>query len=103
MESLQAIFIRNLKEARKRQNITQAKLSELINKSLGFIGDIEVGKSNPSLSTVEDIAKALNVQAFELFLPDPNILSDITIAGNMAEDIKRVLKRYDSYLQSGHI
>ena len=53
--------------------------------------------------TVEDIAKALNVQAFELFLPDPNILSDITIAGNMAEDIKRVLKRYDSYLQSGRI
>lgn len=58
---------------RKMKKITQAKLSEKINKNTSFIGAIEapnvVGRV-PSLDTLFDIAKVLEVPAYKLLMFD---------------------------------
>lgn len=57
---------KNIKKYREEKNLTQQQLADKINKSLNFVGKIEVAFSKPSLDTVIDIAKVLNVKPYEL-------------------------------------
>mgnify|MGYP002773895722 FL=1 len=57
----------NIKKFRKKEGITQQILADKIGKSLNFVGKIEVGFDHPSLYTLIDIAKALNVSLKDLF------------------------------------
>lgn len=50
-----------IKEARNKQCITQAKLSELTGLSRTYIADIESGRNNPSLKTLIKIAKFIHL------------------------------------------
>lgn len=58
---------------RKEKKITQAKLSEKINKDISFIAAIEaanvIGRV-PSLDTLFDIAEVLEVPAYKLLMFD---------------------------------
>jgi transcriptional regulator with XRE-family HTH domain len=58
---------RKIKELRKRRNITQEELAELVKTSYKYIQRIE-GKTPPDvrLSTIEKLAKALKVKPAEL-------------------------------------
>ena len=56
-----------LKEARIEKGLTQKELAEKSNKSERQIIRIENGKGNPTIKTLKDIAKALNVTVGELF------------------------------------
>lgn len=56
----------NIKKYRDRANLTQQMLADKIDKSLNFVGKIEVAFSKPSLDTVIDIADALGVSVSEL-------------------------------------
>lgn len=53
---------------RKKQNISQAQLAFEAGIPINQIGRIERGEINTSLSTIYYIAKALNVNAFELLI-----------------------------------
>lgn len=64
----------------KEIGITQANMSNIVN-----------GKSKPSLETLEKIAKALNVEVWELFTSSTN-----TIELTALIDYKGVLYRFDS-------
>ena len=57
-----------VKEFRKQKKITQEKLSELIAVDNGYISKLEVGQNFPSISTLEKIANALDVELYELFI-----------------------------------
>lgn len=57
----------NIKKVRKSKNLTQEQLAVLIGKGLNFVGKIEVGFSHPSLNTIIDIAKALDIDLKDLF------------------------------------
>lgn len=62
---------RNIKKYRNAKNLTQEALSEKINKSLNFVGKIEVAfASHPSLETLYDISEALDIPFHELFRLD---------------------------------
>jgi len=50
-----------IKKARLEKNVTQAKLSEDINKCPEYISKIENGKANPSLEVLASICYHLNV------------------------------------------
>ena len=50
-----------IREQRLMQGLTIAQLSELINKSENFVGNIERAESTPAIQTLIDIANALNV------------------------------------------
>ena len=64
---LQDVFISNLKTIRKERQITQEKLAELCNTDTAYIGQIETRKRFPSISLIEKIAAALNVEPYRLF------------------------------------
>lgn len=67
MRLAKEIFIENLKAIRIEKGYTQARLSELADLSPSIIGDIETGRRNPTLTTIEKIALALNVPVQQLF------------------------------------
>lgn len=62
---------RNLKRIRKEKGLTQEKLAELSNYSVGFIMNIESEKyyQTFSLGTLWQFGKALNVDIREFFRP----------------------------------
>lgn len=60
------IFSANLRAERSRKNFTQERLAELSKVSIASISLIERGKQSPSIFTVIDIAKALNIDINEL-------------------------------------
>jgi transcriptional regulator with XRE-family HTH domain len=51
----------NLKEIRMSKNITQSELAEKLGADKSFVSNIENGKTNPTLSTITSLAKALGV------------------------------------------
>lgn len=67
MRVAKEIFIENLKAIRKSKGITQLMLAEMADLSSGLIGEIETGKRNPTLTTIEKIALALDVPVSQLF------------------------------------
>ncbi|MDR1114540.1 MAG: helix-turn-helix domain-containing protein [Candidatus Margulisbacteria bacterium] len=69
---LQKTFIQNLKKIRNQAGLSQMKLAELCDISVGFVSEIEVGKKFPSVETIEKIAAVLKVRA-TLFFFDENI------------------------------
>lgn len=57
---------KNIKYVRKSLNMTQERLSEMVDISTVFISQIENGARKPSLETVYKISIALNVSIDEL-------------------------------------
>ena len=66
---IKAIFAANLKENRRKKGLTQEKLAEIADISLRYIAMLELGKSFPSGEMLEKLAKALDIQAYQLFYP----------------------------------
>ena len=56
-----------IKELRKKSNLTQEKLAELIDIETGSLSGIESGRHFPSLPTLEKIACNLNIELKALF------------------------------------
>lgn len=56
----------NLKKIRTKKNITQTELAKTLGVDKSFVSNIENGKTNPTLSTITNLAQALNVSANEL-------------------------------------
>ena len=56
-----------LKEIRQSKSLTFKELSKQSKVAIGYLADLENGKcNNPSLATLNKIAKALNVSVTEL-------------------------------------
>ncbi|MDR1836215.1 MAG: helix-turn-helix transcriptional regulator [Treponema sp.] len=68
MKRLGTIFIKNLKEYRKKCGLTQEQLAEKVNVSPHYIGMLEMGRNFPATDLIERIAKALNIEMYELFV-----------------------------------
>lgn len=56
----------NLKRIRTQKGISQGDIGRKLKVSRGFISTIENGKTNPTLSTIAKIAKAIGVSVGEL-------------------------------------
>ncbi len=65
---LHRLLFRNMKRYRKFLGITQAELAEKAGISVGFVGEVEMGRKFPSPEKLEGIAKALGVRAFRLLM-----------------------------------
>ena len=68
MERLGAIFIKNLKGYRKKCGYTQVQLAEKVKVTPHYIGMLEMGRNFPATNLIERIAKALNIEMYELFV-----------------------------------
>lgn len=56
-----------IQEARKKKNLTQDQLAEIIGVSTRYIGFIEQGQRSPSIKTADKIARVLNIKLSQLF------------------------------------
>ncbi|TGE37648.1 XRE family transcriptional regulator [Desulfosporosinus fructosivorans] len=61
-----------IKKVRKQKGLTQVKLAEKAGISRSYLADVESDRYNPSLTTLMDLARALNVTA-SCFLDDKEI------------------------------
>lgn len=59
-------FGKNMKRIRISKGLTQGDIFRSLGVSRGFISNIESGKTNPTLSTITKLAKALGVSVGEL-------------------------------------
>jgi len=64
---LERLVIDNIRRIRKEKGISQEKLAEACNTATSYIGLMEIYKNIPKLSTIERIAKALNVDPLVIF------------------------------------
>lgn len=64
---LWSVFCKNIKYYRYKKSYSQEKLGELTDLSARYISAIECGRYSPTIDTIEKIANALDVDAYELF------------------------------------
>ena len=67
-----------IKTARKAKGLSQSELSELIDKSVGYMSYIETGSKKPSLETLIQIANALDVTIDELLSDNISAASPVS-------------------------
>ena len=60
------ILSKNLKYYRIKNELSQEKLAEKCNLSRNYISDLENTKSNPTLNTLNVLAKVLNIKPYLL-------------------------------------
>ena len=91
MRLAKEIFIENLKALRTAKGLSQAKLSELADLSPSIIGDIEVGRRNPTLTTIEKIFLALDAPVQQLFYDSQ---ADYPLSGiDSKEELRTILHK----------
>jgi transcriptional regulator with XRE-family HTH domain len=73
MTKLREILAYNLKNKRRNRGFSQEKLAEMVNVSIHHIATIETARNYPTLDLVERMAKALNIEIYELFINPSSI------------------------------
>jgi len=101
-EQLRSILSENIKIRRKKLNVSQSKLAEMINMSSNYVTDIETQRTWVSDSTLVKIAAALGVEVYELLKPHTNneIVNESAIkesAGNILREKREELKKLLDY------
>ena len=87
--NLQDIFARNMKDRRKKLDLTQCELAAKVGVSTSFITEIEVGRKSPSFINISKISDALDAPAWSLFVDRGD---KITKKSNSNEQLAITLK-----------
>lgn len=75
IEELRTTYTTKLKQLRTEKKLSQAELSEKVHITEKFYSDIETGRKWGSFETIVDLANALDVEPYELFLPLGTVIS----------------------------
>ncbi len=67
MKDVRARLGKALRECRARQRLTQEQLAERSGLSYKFVGEIERGRGNPTIATLNRLADALGINIAALF------------------------------------
>lgn len=73
MRKTSEIFIENLITIRKSKGLSQIALAEKAGISVGLVGEIETGNRNPTLTTIDKIASALEMPVYQLFFDSKSV------------------------------
>ena len=94
-DQLQELFSSNLKELRIRANLSQMKLAEKADLSVGYICDLESGRRWGTPETFSKLARALDINPFELLLPKDMDLSasDISFRRSFTAKVNKVMQK----------
>lgn len=92
MTDLRKVLSINLKHHRKRLGISQAKLAELVSASDNHIALIETGRRFPSISMLEQLASAMQIDVLELFsIKSIELMEKTRVKKLILEDIENIL------------
>lgn len=72
MSRLYLLLGRQIAHYRRKAGLTQEELAERTAYSVDFIGLVERGINAPTVERLEDIARAVGVEVWELFRPPDN-------------------------------
>jgi|SRR5882724_2700877 len=95
MDQLRRHFGAAIKNQRSRLDLSQEKLAELAGLHRTYISDVERGARNPSLGSIEKLARALQVPIAELFNgknASAKKLVEILLVEDMSQDIELTLR-----------
>lgn len=67
MANLKTLFGKNLRKIRRRKDLTQEKLAEMLGVSVEFVSNMERGVNAPLFETIEKIANPFDLSAAQLF------------------------------------
>jgi len=96
MNKLRTLVGKRIQTFRRNLGLTQEQLAEKAGLSLKHLGEIERGRGNPTLSSLENLAKALDVSVVQLFghesekLPSGKILLELELMMKTASDSTRM-------------
>lgn len=90
MKTTRELLGARIKEIRRLRSFSQEQLAETVGLDSKFISKIEVGRSSPSLETMENIASALGVEIKDLFE-----FAHLQAGGVKIEDIELLLADAD--------
>ena len=105
MKTTRQLLGARIKELRKRRGLTQDQLAERVDLAPRYISLIEVGRSSPSLETMENIARTFEVEVkvlFDFAHLDPDAIAAKGIKMNMEgidEENRRLLYRIASLMK----
>lgn len=68
MRNLKKLLGNKIREHRKKKNLTQEQLAELVGIGTANISYIENGKFAPSMDTLDKLSTALDVYPYELYM-----------------------------------
>lgn len=96
--NIKEILAANLRENRRKKGLTQEKLAEIADMSLHYLAMLEVGNNFPSGEMLEKLAKALDIQTFQLFTPTSTpegalLHLEQTIVDNIGKVISQTIKQ----------
>jgi len=97
---IQIALARNMKAYRAALGYSQARLAELADLSVPFVGDIEICRKTPSLQALESLAKALSLEPWQLIWDGKAFPSFAgpAIADRLVEEVTTLIReRFQSY------
>ena len=102
MTHFQMKFIENLRFWRKKRELSQQKLSEMVNVSPNYLNAVENGKNFPSPEVIQRISDTLELMPFQLFLEQPEedapvgtVITDLMlIKQRFIKDINDLIQKY---------
>ncbi|MCL2878748.1 MAG: helix-turn-helix domain-containing protein [Treponema sp.] len=89
MPDIKEILAVNIKENRRKIGLSQEKLAEKANMSLHYLAILELGRKFPSGEMLERLAKALEINAHELFAIAPSPQDELEL---LRREIKNDIK-----------
>jgi transcriptional regulator with XRE-family HTH domain len=91
--NIRETFARNLRENRRKSGLTQAQLAEKAEVSTHYIALIELARNIPKVETIVRLAKALNVEIYELFIaPLSPAMEMKKLKESIIADLKDIVK-----------
>jgi transcriptional regulator with XRE-family HTH domain len=88
-QELKDILGQKIKFFRLRRQFSQADLAEKANISITFLSNIERGNNFPQTGTLCNLAKALNVEVWELFKPEDASNEQNSLVDRISQDFSQ--------------
>ena len=96
MTRLQRVFIDNLRFWRKKRDISQVKLAEMLSISPNYLNAVENGKNFPSPEVIQRICDSLGLMPCQLFLEYPaEAIPSNAMVKNLMEMKQRFIREID--------
>jgi transcriptional regulator with XRE-family HTH domain len=76
-QQIRNILSENIRKLRNRREWSQMELAEKANISMNYLSEIERSNKWPYPEKLQNIADALEVKVYELFMPESELMPDI--------------------------
>jgi transcriptional regulator with XRE-family HTH domain len=94
-QAIKDILKENIKKFRQRRDLSQFALAQKLDISTNFLADIEAGNTWVSALTLHKLAKAFDIEPYELLKPEKKDSSpkEKKILDSFSKDLAEVLKK----------